>query len=212
MSSVIKLSVLVVLLTMSAAPLALAQDAVVESAGEAPARRSPHHVGGLLGLAVTSDLNADPDEETIPGGTGLMLEARYSWEPRQVWGVSWFGLGGAVGMHRVTTDEEDCDIRNCEVSTRIGYLSGRARVTAPIPWIAPFLETGLGLSFGQLVTQTRWSDENIRGVRAHVPIAFGLELGPRHSVELGFYTLVHPGRAQLNMAAAFGLSFPLPSR
>jgi hypothetical protein len=209
MSSVIKHLTLVVLLTMSAAPLALAHDAVVESAGEAPARRSPHHVGGLLGLAVTSDLNADPDAETIPGGSGLMLEARYSWEPRQVWGVSWFGLGGAAGMQYVTTDEEDCDIRNCEVSTRIGYLGGRVRVTAPIPWIAPFLETGVGLSLGQFVTQTRWSDENIRGVRGHVPLAFGLKLGPSHAVELGVYMLLHPNVAQLNVGPAFGLSFPL---
>lgn len=90
-------------------------------------------------------------------------------------------------------------------------LGGKARLRAPIPWVAPYLELGLGTSIGQFETITAFTDIDRWGAIYHIPFALGLELGPQHQVDLGFSYYFLPTVEQIAGAFAIGVSIPLRS-
>jgi hypothetical protein len=81
---------------------------------------------------------------------------------------------------------------------------------APIPYVGPFIEAGIGASAGKLSTRSgQVVDLTGSGVLLHVPLALGLALGDRHQFEVGFWYLVHPAQKLICGAAAVGLTFDL---
>lgn len=83
---------------------------------------------------------------------------------------------------------------------------------APIPYVGPFFELGIGGSAGHMNTEdravprVRWS-----GATYHVPFAIGIAFGARHQVEVAFAYMDHPEQHQTNGGVAAGLVFRLPA-
>jgi len=88
-------------------------------------------------------------------------------------------------------------------------LGGKARLRAPIPWVAPYIETGIGTSIGAFKTYTYSEDIDKGGIIYHIPLALGLQLGPDHNVEIGLAYYIQPSVEQLAGAFAIGLTIPL---
>ena len=88
-------------------------------------------------------------------------------------------------------------------------LGGKARVRAPIKWVAPYLELGLGASIGKFETFTAFDNIAKNGIIYHIPLAIGLELGPNNTIDLGLAYFLQPTVEQFAGAFALGVSFPL---
>jgi len=88
-------------------------------------------------------------------------------------------------------------------------LGGKARITAPIPWVAPYVEGGIGASIGSFETVTPGTSLQASGLIYHIPFTVGLSLGPWHNVDVAFTYYFHPTVRQYAGAAAFGISIPL---
>ncbi len=88
-------------------------------------------------------------------------------------------------------------------------MGGKARLRAPIPWIAPYAEIGIGTSIGSFKTYTFFESIDKSGIIYHIPIALGLELGPDHNVDIGLAYYLQPSVEQFAGAFAIGLTFPL---
>lgn len=96
-------------------------------------------------------------------------------------------------------------------SSKALLLGGKARLRAPIPYVAPYLELGTGASVGKFETQTYVDDINKTGIIYQMPLSLGLELGKKHNVDLGFSFYFHPTVEQTAGAFAVGLNIPLRS-
>jgi hypothetical protein len=88
-------------------------------------------------------------------------------------------------------------------------LGGKARVRAPIPWVAPYVEIGIGTSIGKFETFTAFDNIDKSGIIYHIPFSFGLELGRNNTIDLGFTYYFQPSVEQYAGAFAFGITFPL---
>ncbi len=91
-------------------------------------------------------------------------------------------------------------------------IGGKARIMAPIPWVAPYVEIGIGASFGSFETLTPVTNIDKSGVFLHIPWAIGLKLGPNRTYDISFSYYEHPAVKQSIGAAAIGFSFPLKSK
>lgn len=107
-------------------------------------------------------------------------------------------------------DADSCRAAPCDVESKIFFLGAKVRLMAPIPYVGPFVDVGLGASLGYLRTLDLDHDERVRGAAFHIPFALGLAIGKRHELDLSFSYLVHPAQDQVAGAFAFGLGFPLP--
>lgn len=88
-------------------------------------------------------------------------------------------------------------------------FGGKTRIKAPIPWVAPYFEIGIGASIGTFETVTPFTNINKTGLLFHIPVAIGLELGRRHNFDFSFTYYYHNSVKQFSEAAAFSFSFPL---
>ncbi len=93
------------------------------------------------------------------------------------------------------------------MSAEIGVLGIKGRLTIPIPYVAPFLETGLGMSVGALSTQTIDIDKRLSGVTYNIPFSIGLTfgVGQRRFLDLAFAFLFHPEVSQIDGAFTVSL-------
>lgn len=155
-------------------------------------------IDAAIGLGISA-----PYEDIDIYGTGFYGKVEY------VIGYNkWVGIRPYAGV-LFTSAVENEDYPDSGISSNIFFLGGKGRVAAPIPYIAPFLELGFGLSFGNLTTDFPIVKYKSRGVIPHIPFTFGLALGKNHNVELAFTYLSHINAKQFGGAAALGLSFPL---
>ncbi|WP_309640995.1 hypothetical protein [Flavobacterium sp.] len=123
----------------------------------------------------------------------------------------WFGIRPYVGFVITSPDKNEKPETQPDytATTKALLLGGKVRICAPIPYVAPYLEAGLGLSIGAFETYT--PDEHIKksGVIPHIPFSLGLALGRKHLVEFAFTYYFQPSINQFSGAAALGFSFPL---
>lgn len=96
-----------------------------------------------------------------------------------------------------------------KAETKAFLLGGKARVRAPIPWVAPYIEIGIGTSIGKFETLTAFDNIDKSGIIHHIPFSFGLELGRNNNVDLGFTYYFQPSVEQYVGAFAVGITFPL---
>lgn len=124
---------------------------------------------------------------------------------------SWLELRPYAGFIYTDASDEDLNgnVTDERVETTAFYFGGKGRLRAPIPYVAPFIEIGVGVSIGSFITSTIVYDVDRFGVAYHIPLAFGLELGKNHNVDLGFMYLFHPGEAQFSGALSVGVTIPL---
>jgi len=97
-------------------------------------------------------------------------------------------------------------------STANAFLfGGKLRLTAPIPYIAPYIELGLGGSLGKFETITPFTNLSQSGLLLHVPFSIGLELGKEKRINLEFTYYFHNSVEQFSGAFALGFTIPLNS-
>lgn len=127
---------------------------------------------------------------------------------------SWVELRPYAGFMFTSSQDEDLNGNPTEerVQSRAFFLGGKVRLKAPIPFVAPYVELGLGASIGSFRTFTAFDNIDNSGFTYHFPIAFGLELGRHHNIDLGFMFMTHPDQSQYSGAIAVGVTIPLNSK
>lgn len=124
---------------------------------------------------------------------------------------SWLELRPYVGFIITSSNGEDLNGNptNEKAESKAVLLGGKARVRAPVPWVAPYVEFGIGTSIGKFETLTAFDDIDKSGITYHIPFSLGLELGKNNNVDLGFTYYFQPSVKQYVGALAVGITFPL---
>lgn len=159
-------------------------------------------VNAQIGLGLSSP-NTSVDEIVDDGffAQGDLVLTVASWiEIRPYAGFIWTNSNGK-DLNGNTTDEK--------AESKAFLLGGKTRVRAPIPWIAPYAEIGIGTSIGKFETFTAFNNIDKSGIIYHIPFSFGLELGRNNNVDLGFAYYFQPSVEQYAGAFAAGITFPL---
>ena len=165
-----------------------------------PDARQILRISGGYGLTLTTE------EDTDGSGSGAYLDAEYAYML-----TPWFSPRLYAGGLLTFPDEDSCATVPvpCDVQSKIFFLGAKVRLMAPIPYVGPFIELGVGASLGYLRTLDILVDERVRGVAVHVPVTIGLALGKRHEIDLMFSYLFHPSVKQVCGAIALGFGIPL---
>ncbi|MBJ2122778.1 hypothetical protein [Flavobacterium sp. IB48] len=145
------------------------------------------------------------DEVDVMGG-GLYLQGEY------IIGIkSWFSVRPYAGAIFESVDKNQ-NIQNqpqYKVTTNAFLMGGKVRFCAPIPWVAPFIEGGIGTSIGKFETFTPNVNFNKSSVLLHIPFSIGLAVGRHNNFEIGISGYFHPAAKQSTGVFAIGYTFPL---
>lgn len=129
-----------------------------------------------------------------------------------VFGITrWFGLRPYTGVILASSNVNNTPQQQSgyKVETNAVLLGGKFRLVIPIPWVAPYFESGIGTSIGSFTTITPYTNVEKKGFVVHIPVTIGLAIGRNHSFELEFTYYYHPSEEQFAGAAAIGFSFPI---
>lgn len=138
--------------------------------------------------------------------TGFYMQGEY------VLGIaSWVELRPYAGLILTNSNGKDFNDNPTDekAESKAFLLGGKARVRAPIPWVAPYVEIGIGASIGKFDTFTAFTNINKSGLIYHIPFSFGVELGRHNNVDLGLTYYYQPTVEQFTGAFAVGISIPL---
>ncbi|MDX1472324.1 MAG: hypothetical protein R3213_12565 [Flavobacteriaceae bacterium] len=124
---------------------------------------------------------------------------------------SWVELRPYAGFILTSSNGKDLnnDPTEEKAESKAFLLGGKVRVRAPIPWVAPYVEIGIGTSIGKFETMTVFDNIDKSGIIHHIPFSVGLELGKQHNVDLGLVYFFQPSVEQFVGAFAVGITFPL---
>ncbi len=127
--------------------------------------------------------------------------------------TSWVELRPYAGLILTNSNGEDLNGNptNERAESKAFLLGGKTRIRVPIPWVAPYIEIGIGTSIGKFETFTAFDTIDKSGIIYHIPVSFGLELGRNNNVDLGFVYYLQPSVEQYAGAFAVGLTIPLKS-
>ena len=125
--------------------------------------------------------------------------------------TSWFELRPYAGLILTNSNGKDLNDNPTDerAESKAFLLGGKARVRAPIPWVAPYIEFGIGTSIGKFETFTAFDNIDKSGIIYHIPFSLGLELGRNNNVDLAFTYYFQPSVEQYVGAFAVGITFPL---
>lgn len=153
----------------------------------------------------SSTSNYEEENPEIIDGFGFYTQGEYIIGIRK-----WFSVRPYAGAIFTSTDEDKIkNPQGYKVETNAFFLGTKVRICAPIPWVAPFVETGIGASIGSFETYTNYVNEKKNGVIAHIPIGFGLALGPKNNIEIGVSFHGNLSTQQSFGGFTAGYSFPL---
>ena len=147
-----------------------------------------------------------PDDGYEVIGNGFYAQGEY------VLGLNkWIDIRPYVGYISTKMSEGDTDQINAgyRATANAFLFGGKTRLTAPIPWVAPYIEIGIGGSIGSFETFTPSTSIEDSGMFVHIPVSLGLELGPQHNVNVEFTYYYHNSLEQFAGAAAIGISIPI---
>ena len=154
-------------------------------------------VSAGLGVSYPTD-----DADVI--GRGFYAQGEY------VFGLSnWIGIRPYAGIILTSPDKYRQYEKDYGVTSKAFLFGGKARICPPIPWVAPYFETGIGASLGSFETYTPLTDLKKNGIFMHIPFSLGLAIGRKHNFDIAFTYYYTPGAEQTSGAAAFGFTFPL---
>ena len=137
---------------------------------------------------------------------GFFLQGEY------VMGIaSWVELRPYAGLILTNSNGKDLyqNPTSESATSKAALIGGKARVRAPIPWVAPYIEIGIGGSLGKFETMTTYTSIAKSGVTYHIPFSIGLELGRNNNVDLGFAYYYQPNIEQVVGAFAVGITIPI---
>ncbi len=145
-----------------------------------------------------------PYDDIDVSGSGFYLQGEYVMPLSK-----WIDFRPYVGLIFTSESNDDQADLPYLATANAGLIGAKARLTAPIKWVAPYVELGLGTSVGSFETLTPQTNIDKSGFAFHIPISLGLQLGHNKNVDIGFLYYFHPGVEQIVGAAAFGISIPL---
>lgn len=161
--------------------------------------------GEFINVAVGLGITA-PNDNAAQSGTGFYAQGEY------VLGLKkWFGIRPYAGVIFTSASKTDDQGKPTmyKVSSNAFMLGGKFRILAPIPYFAPYLETGVGLSIGSFETYTPKTDIKRSGFITHIPFSVGVALGKKHKIDLAFTYYFQPSVEQFSGATAIGYTFPI---
>ncbi len=161
-------------------------------------------INAQIGYGLTAPTNSE--DEVVGNGffaQGELVLKITSWVGFRPYAGFIFARSNGKDLNDNPTDER--------VKTNAFLLGGKTRVRAPIPWVAPYIEIGIGASIGKFETFTAYDDIDKGGITHHIPFSLGLELGKNNNVDLGFTYYFQPSVEQFVGAVAVGINIPLKS-
>jgi hypothetical protein len=125
--------------------------------------------------------------------------------------ASWVEFRPYAGLIFTNSNGKDLNDNptNEKSESKAFLFGGKARVRAPIPWVAPYVEIGIGTSIGKFKTLTAFDNIDKSGIIYHIPFSFGLEFGKNNDVDLGLSYYIQPSVEQYVGAFAIGITFPI---
>jgi len=153
----------------------------------------------------SSTSNYQEENPEIIDGFGFYTQGEY------VIGIKkWFSVRPYAGVIFTSTSEDKIkNPQGYKVETNAFFLGGKVRLCAPIPWVAPFVEAGIGASLGSFTTYTEVINIKKTGAQLHIPIGFGLAVGRKNNIEIGVSFYAQPSAEQSFGGFTAGYSFPL---
>ena len=159
-------------------------------------------INAQIGLGLSAPINSI--DENVD--TGLFLQGELVLNVK-----SWFEIRPYAGF--IFTNSNGRDLENNptdEISESKAFLlGGKVRLRAPIPWVAPYIEGGIGASVGSFQTVTIFENIDKSGLIYHIPLSLGLQLGPKNNIDLGFAYYLQPSVEQFAGAFAIGIVIPI---
>lgn len=179
------------------------------SSNQAKAQTTGNYIKASIGYGSSSSYYIEEygsqDELDVMGG-GLYLQGEY------IMGIkSWYSVRAYAGAIFESVDKNQ-NVQNqpfYKVTTNAFLMGGKARICAPIPWVAPFIEGGIGASIGKFETITPNVDYNKSTVLLHIPFSIGLAIGKRNSLEIAISGYFHPTAKQSTGIFAVGYTIPV---
>lgn len=147
-----------------------------------------------------------PYDDVDINGSGLYLQGEYALTL-----ASWIDIRPYAGLILTKAGKFNDNYVGPDFKTTSNafLIGGKTRIIAPIPWVAPYLEIGIGASIGSFETFTPYTDLKKSGLIVHMPWSIGLELGPKRNFDIAFTYYEHHTMDQFSGALAIGYSFPL---
>ncbi|MBD3581161.1 hypothetical protein [Flavobacterium selenitireducens] len=143
-------------------------------------------------------------EDIEVNSSGFYAQAEYVWSP-----LSWFGVRPYAGMIFSSGENVEKEPIEARVKSNAFLLGAKVRIAAPIPYVAPFVEAGFGMSAGYFETRTPLIDVQKSGLTPHFPFSLGVAVGRKHNIEIKLTYFEHYKLDQFNGAAAVGFTFPI---
>lgn len=147
-----------------------------------------------------------PFEEVDIMGSGFYTQGEY------VINLSkWIGIRPYAGLilTKAVKNENQQNQVEYKVTSNALLVGGKVRIVIPIPWVAPYFETGIGASLGSFETHTPHTNIKENGFSLHIPFSLGLQIGRNHNFNIEFTYYFQPYAEQIIGATAFGISLPL---
>lgn len=173
------------------------------------AQEEGNSIKGSIGFASSGSYYIEDygsQEEVDVMGGGLYLQGEY------IIGMkSWFSIRPYAGGIFTSVDKNQ-NLQNqpqYRVTTNAFLLGAKVRLCAPIPWVAPFIEGGIGTSIGKFETITPNVNFNKTDMLLHIPFSIGLAIGRNNNFEIGISGYFHPAAKQSSGVFALGYNFPL---
>jgi hypothetical protein len=162
--------------------------------------------GRFLDVSAGLGMSA-PDDVAEIEGSGFYAQGEY------VFGFTkWIGIrpyAGIIITSPGAIKDPHYQGEDYRVTSKAFLFGGKARICAPIPWVAPYFEIGVGASIGSFVTYTPYTNIKNEGMLMHIPFSLGLALGPKNNIDVAFTYYFTPEAKQFSGAAAIGFTFPL---
>ncbi|MGB5943004.1 MAG: hypothetical protein WBG71_08995 [Leeuwenhoekiella sp.] len=163
--------------------------------------------GQAIEASVGIGLSASYDEDVDIIGSGFYAQGEY------IFGLTkWFAIRPYAGVVFTEPNQDlnsDQGQSRYEVTSDAFLMGAKIRLTAPIPYVAPFFEVGAGMSIGSFVTDLPAGYIAKNGFVPHIPFSMGLALGENNRFELELTYYFHGAVDQFSGAFAFGYVFPI---
>ena len=154
-----------------------------------------------IGLGLTT-----PIESVDIYGEGFYIQGEYVHKVKK-----WFELRPYVGFITTskTDNEENPTLDIFEATANIFLIGGKARILAPIPYVGPYIEAGIGANIGNIRTLTSQVDIDKSGFGYHIPLTLGLAIGKNYNFDIAFSYYIHPSEELISGAFSIGYTFEL---
>ncbi|UZO79968.1 hypothetical protein NBT05_13540 [Aquimarina sp. ERC-38] len=162
--------------------------------------------GEYINISVGLGVTSSNDVEIDLFGNGFHAQAEYI-----VSQSKWFSMRPYLGFVYTSTskDELEPQFSDSRISTRAVFFGGKIRLCAPIPYIAPYIDLGIGGALGSFKTISPFSQVDKDGFVLHIPFTLGLALGRNHNTSFEFTYYFHLNVNQFSGALALGATFPI---